>query len=639
MPQERPNIGFFTKPPQALFPRRLSTKGDHDLEDPVFISRHGFNTWLFHSFKRRRDYYGMLQAAKGENFFDHSIEGFHFAHQMDIADRAANGLRINLVFDNQHPDPQHKSKFGLMVNYGYNNPALADHVHPHLRRVERFVETMLLNIGELRHSQSVKQFIDPLLLYANFHDLAQIYNLQHNLTYPEEKIADVKRAHGLEGAIMLLVLHRRYALERKISIHDAWQKSAQAAVMIMIHNAPEKFMRILNSSITAHKLVGHLNSKSKQIKKLAEVFDKDSDTVCDVTTITPSDLLKTLALLKGKGEEDRSYGLPKQFVQEYKKEVNDLAVNDLPLMQYEVIKAGIPEGEKEAFKLAAEVALMADLIDMRIPGEESIFRTLRTQKSRNRQFFPTENFQYNQVKNLIFKGSGEIATDNPFFSDVIRILWESVNIEKLISGLPENNPLLNSGYLKNIIKDASIMSILSLQAIGNRLLARDFNVVDEVFKRRRLVLIKKAESRTSLRLAHLNNDQLRHKLLHDDTTDDIGKRLTEEIRNLNKEKREIRDNLNNKIPTTYADEQISAFNELINQVLAELFARYQVTPKEETRYRKLVTAHRLPKSLPYRSYESLGIFPPKTLVDPIGIIAIASMRQELDQKTKGLEEQ
>lgn len=642
MTNERPRIGFFTEPPQYLFPRSASSKSNHDLEDPVFISRHGFNVWWRETKRRKRSYPEMIRIAKNENLFDHSIDGFYFAHKMDIADRAANGLRVNMVFDNRHPESQNISEFGLMVNYGFNNPAIADHGHPHSRRVERFVETMLLNIGELRHSESVKQFIDPLLLYANFHDLSQIYNLQHNLTYPKEKIFDVKKAHGLESAIMLLTMHFRYAIERKVTVHEAWKQTAQAATMIMIHDSPEKFMRVLNSNIVAADLVKNLSSEER-IKKFAEIFDKNEKTVCDVTTISPSDLLKTLAFLKGKKESDKTYGLPECFVQEYRKEIKSLASNNLPLLFYEdfspqklnVTKPGIPNKDKEAFKLAAEVALTADLIDMRIPGEESILRTLRTQRSRDRKFFPTKNFQYKDVRNLIFEGSGDISANESFFSDVLRILWESVNIEKLIRGLPEDNPLIRSESLHKIIKDASIMSVLSLQAIGNRLLAGDFEVITEVFERRLAALIKKVENRTGLRLAHLDDNQLRQALFADAKKHDISIRLLEETRNLKNESREIIRNLKNKIPTPYTDEQISTFNELINSVLAELFVRYQVNSKEEIKYRKLVAAHRLPKSLPYQSYESLGEYRKiKTLIDPIGIIAVAAMRNMLEKKKK-----
>lgn len=638
----RPKIRIFKEPPQYLFPRRPNSKIDHDLYDPVFRYKHGVSVWLRETLKRRRNIPDIIDSVRGENIFEHVIEGFDFAHSMDIADRAANGLRVNLVFDNRKLQERGHSQFGMMINYGYNNPKLAEHGHPHLRRVERLVEAMLLNIGDLRHSETVKQFIDALLLYTNFHDMAQIRNLQHNLLHSNDQITNVKKAHGLEAAIMLLVMHRRYASERKIGHGEAWQKCAQAAAMIMLHDNPEKFLRVLNSRENAFEVYGNnlgeykKSAMQKKIGKLANVFrESQPKAVVDVFSLTPRQLLLILAHLKQ--ADFNTFGLPADFVKEYKVEISNLFNNQSPLLEYEdvdekgrqVMRIGMPEEGRQAFNLAAEVALMGDLIDMRIPGQESILRTFRAQRSQKRNFFPYE-FHLENAKKNIFSGSGELRKGDPLSSDVIRILWESTNIEKIIKDLPEDNPLLKSNYLKRIIKDASIMSVLSLQEIGSALMTGDFSIIYRIYGLRRANLVHKAEDRLKIKLANLSMDELTEAANH--LNNDVAIRLLEEINNLDIEEQEIISNLKIKFSKVYSKNDIDNFLTLTDLVLEELYKRYKITGKEKKKYLAMSRQHRMPNSVPYQGYESIGIYPPKTLVEPIGLMALAAMKIALDEQ-------
>ncbi|OGK15557.1 hypothetical protein A2774_06060 [Candidatus Roizmanbacteria bacterium RIFCSPHIGHO2_01_FULL_39_12c] len=540
-------IPFFEKPPDYFFPRYQYTEHDIDLQDPTFIYRHGFNTWWRETVLRKRSRLEVIKASRGENKFDHIMEGVDFAHRLDIADRAANGLRLALAYDSRPEKYDEFSRFGITFTVGYNNPELADHNHSHYRRVERLIEALLFNIGELRHSQSLKQYIDALYLFANFHDTAQVYNLQFNLMSPEdEQIKDVKKAHGLEAAVMLLLFHRRYAIERKVDIHTAWNICAQAAAMTMLHDHPKKFMNLLSSRLKADDLVKNLENEDGQITKLAEVFDGDSDTVVDVFSLTPRQLLLILGKIKG----GKGYGLPVSLVDEYSAEIDEVLNNKLPLIYYTdekegkiKMEIGMPEKERQIFNLAAQVGLMADLLDMRIPGEESIFRSLRAKKSKERPFIP-ENFNQREVLNQIFESSGDFPHDSPFNFDVLRILWEAVNIEKIISNLPADNPLLKSSYLKRLIREAGIYSVLSLQEIGNRLTRRDSTIVDEVFARRRLELLEKAETKfgKDLKLKGLTDNQIANLIIQ---KDDRGllERVIEILKNLEIEKQAITDNL------------------------------------------------------------------------------------------------
>ena len=400
----------------------------------------------------------------------------------------------------------------------------------------------------------------------------------------------------------------------------------------MIHDDPNKFMKILNSDMKASELIKGIENEDDQMARLAEVFDKNKETEVDIFSLTPRQLLHILGKIK---EDKVNYGLPESLVEEYEAEIKEILDNNAPLIFYSDEKAGkierkigMPEEERKAFNLAAEVALMADLLDMRIPGEESIFRTLRAQKSKDRQFIPV-GFDEQSVLQQIFDSPGDFPPDSPFNFDVLRILWEAANIEKIINGLPDDNSLLQSQYLRKIIKDASITSVLSLREICNRLMRKDFSVVDEVFARRRGHILEKAETRTGkdLMLRSLLDNDLYQVLEKEDS--DLLIRVREILDNLEVEKNAIKENLEVKISTNYSEESVAAFDKLIEKVLESLYKKYKVSNREKRKYESQVLRHKQSRFLPYNKYESIGIFPPKTLVEPIGLLTIGLLESVL----------
>src|SRR3990167_8185848 len=101
--------------------------------------------------------------------------------------------------------------------------------------------------------------------------------------------------------------------------------------------------------------------KHKQIEKLTEAFENSQ---VDIFSLSPTQLLGILKRIKGAAE---GYGLPKELVEEYRDDLKELEENQSPLLK------DFTTEQRESFNLTAEVALLADLMDMRIPAEEAIF--------------------------------------------------------------------------------------------------------------------------------------------------------------------------------------------------------------------------------------------------------------------------
>ncbi|OGK15556.1 hypothetical protein A2774_06055 [Candidatus Roizmanbacteria bacterium RIFCSPHIGHO2_01_FULL_39_12c] len=70
----------------------------------------------------------------------------------------------------------------------------------------------------------------------------------------------------------------------------------------------------------------------------------------------------------------------------------------------------------------------------------------------------------------------------------------------------------------------------------------------------------------------------------------------------------------------------------------KLYDRYGITKRERRKYIKQSLRHSKPPSLPYERYESIGRFPPSTLVEPIGILSLALIEAALIEKLKEIKE-
>src|SRR3972149_5523017 len=227
--------------PLYFFPRPVDTKYDEDLTRWTNSIPLSINAWMRESIERKRSVRGIFSAVtnRKESLFDHMLEGIEFVGRMDIPDRASNGLRQAVKWDNQdHTQP---SPFGLTLEAALEDPEFSDHSHPHFRRDERWVGSVFVNLPDVRHAESVIHWIDSAMLSPYWHDADQLLNLKRNKDEGLE--LNVKAAHDLGSAAMLMVLHKRYAHERKVSYYKAWEITAGAVRMILKHDEPERYIQ------------------------------------------------------------------------------------------------------------------------------------------------------------------------------------------------------------------------------------------------------------------------------------------------------------------------------------------------------------------------------------------------------------
>ena len=442
------HLGF--GPKQYLFPRVEDTEHDTDLTRWSIAGPIALNAWLRETFDRKRSLRGVIDTftKRDEPWLEHILEGIEFVGRMDVADRASNGLRLAVTHDKR--DTTRESAFGTMLHRAFNNPTLSDHNHEHSRRLERWLETMMLNIGELRHSHSIYHWIDSTILFSYWHDADQLISLQRN----EEEGRDfsVKKGHALAGAVMLLALHKRYAVERKVSIHDAWEITAGAALMSLKHDEPERFMQALSGTQNAY-----IDQDGTRLYLKGDILEKlYEDNALNLFTLTPAQLVELLRRIKKKNgfmEGGSKHGLFPAFEKEYGR-TNELEMNNRPMIET------ITDEEKRSFRLAATASVMADVFDMVAPPLEALMRTMNTQYSRSRPFFRMQSPE-EMMKAIMLEG-GNVSAEVD--SDTRRILWELANLEHL-----QDSVVTDSQLVRGVNRDSPSWEAIAFQDLGTRL--------------------------------------------------------------------------------------------------------------------------------------------------------------------------
>ena len=604
------HLGFGPKP--YLFPRVEDTEHDTDLSRWSIAGPMALNAWLKETFDRKRSLRGVFDAftKRDEPWLEHVLEGIEFVGRMDIADRASNGLRLAVAHDKR--DTRLTSAFGSMLKRAFDNPKLSDHNHEHSRRLERWLETMMLNIGELRHSHSIYHWIDSSILFSYWHDADQLLSLQRN--DEESRALSVKKGHALAGAVMLLALHKRYAIERKVSIHDAWEITAGAALMSLKHDEPERFMAALSGMQNAYT---ESNGSRQYLKgDLLEKLYEGNE--LNIFTLTPGQLVELLARIKKKSGflvDGSIFGLLPAFEKEYATELKELRDNGRPMIE------SITDEEIRSFRLAATASVMADVFDMVTPPVEALFRTMNTQYSRLRPFFLPTSIE--RTMHFITHEAGNVPNDVD--SDTRRVLWELMNLEHL-----KDSVVTDSALVRGVNRDSAIMGALAFKDIGSRLMRGDISDIYTIYGKRKESLVQKALNKANLpfldrwllmrKYRDGRDATLILEALGGHGSDAQAARLRQKFTQLDQESTTIIKSFANKPGNDgmkiYPEEEILQFQDLCDRIITELMNKYGVNQKRLKRYRSKLARGEYPGITPYTTYDSLG-GTPRTLVEPI----------------------
>jgi hypothetical protein len=620
----------------------------HEMDAMHEILMQGAHVWYRENADRHLPSSGLLRTEhdKNESFIAHVSDGIESLRQLDIAERAANGLRWYLQYDNRNPNEE--SEFGKKLFRATNNWRLSDHAHKHFRRDERWIEAMMINIGALRHTHDVSRWTDSIMLVPYWHDADQLLTLQRNLDnrgMEGWRDLNVKNGHGLAAAVMLLAMHKRYAVERAVTVEEAWRICAGAAYMIVKHDVPEQMFAALNGREKAYTLDEHgnhilvwgageerENSQHVSYQPLRDMFEHNR---LDLTSISPSQLISLLRAYKGAEPGFISTltpnGLDPAFEAEYIRELTALGLNDRPLLE------NFDERLRPSLELAAEVTVRGDTIEFTNPTFEAITRTLMTQYSMRRPWYEFSRFTelYQELKQrnaalgelhgdeillyAIFYGPGNLPLAVDF--DVRRLLWEFVHTEEFSS----ETTIARSQYMQKVTKENVIMGIIALREFGLTIMQGDLRVLDMIYENRVRALGIKAIRK--MKLSRFRSRKLRSIVNRQDAREgafcvyesvkntgnkELMRAYVHEIQQVFRERRSLLNNFHQKPDATngeiriYSREEIRHFQKIVDMVTEEFARRYNASPKEMALYRKKVLRGEFPPETPYHTYDSLA---------------------------------
>ncbi len=609
-------------PREYLFPRPERPRDDQDLHELPFKLPYAVGIWL-REFERGRSMSGIWSGLrKAESPIRHVLEAFEFVARMDIADRASNGLRQAVLWDNRvHTKP---SDFGLLLTRAFDNPALSDHNHEHSRRQERWLEAMMLNIEELRHSHTIKEWVDSCELFSYWHDADQLLTLQRNLE--EGTNFKAKKGHALGAAVMLLALHERYAYERKVSVETAWRICSGAAIMIMKHDKPERFSQALQGTQKAYHYDTRGHRKLYKGEALTTLFDENK---LDLFSLAPVQMVELLRMEKQAAGfislvQPDSFGLHPYFEEEYAQSLASLKLNVRPLLDD---LQDLRDERRQSFRLAAEAAVQSDVLEMVAPPVESIIRTLNTAISRDRPFWRAGDI--NQLFDLIVNGAGDQPPETD--SSARRIWWELLHVEHHTQ---EKSVVSRSTYIRHVNRDNAIMGAIAFKFIGERLMTGDVSAFDRVYTVRKAALALKVLDRADVGtferlwamyiLKKTGDPSVIQKVLLSREHGSLAEQFLQKLQHLDIEAQSVREAFLRKsegdgdTAPHYSEEEINQFHELAKRVIGSLCEKYGVSKHKLKRYTIRVLQGKYPGILPYGSYDSIG-GKPKTLVSPLGI--------------------
>ncbi len=342
-------------------------------------------------------------------------ESIQFYSEAAIADRAGNGYLLSLL---ARLDGENDSEYGFRLHLIREDPEYSDHGVPHERRFERIMEMLLFNVPELRHgSTAITKFLRSLYVNISMHDSPQIIRERQNRDFRNEiaaglvKELDVKRLHGVEATLMMLVTIENYVTEGLVTREEATRIMAIAAVIASVHEEPELFAKRCQATMAADQF--------KSSKDLLKAWDNGDVNWLSMSGYDYCRLLKAGKKEIGRGVESE-FGMDGSFEDEKWEELVGLKEDRRTIRELIGLDDSSVSISEAQLISAAEVFILSDLIDMLYPPKESIFKKFLSQYSRKRNFYEVSMSE--DLIEMVMYGPGNVKG---FDCDVRRTLWEN----------------------------------------------------------------------------------------------------------------------------------------------------------------------------------------------------------------------
>jgi hypothetical protein len=534
--------------------------------------------------------------------FEHMRAGLSLREAWDIAKRGMNGQEEVIRFDaDTNPD-----SYSGVTDRAVEDPRLTDHNRHHERRVRLHTEALLLNIGEVRHIPHISDYLPAAASFAPRHDRVQLLRQAENLDKPQAEHLPPKFTHATGGAILDLLEVNEYAHAAGLTLGEARGVKAASAYMIMKHDEPADL---------GNALLGRTDAT--QLPQGFDLLTAYNNNQLDLTTLSPAQLLQIhieeASRKPGFVTAETPHGLPRVIEEQYADRLAAMALDTMPLLP------SITPDQRQALNVLTEIVVVADMMDMIIPPEESLARKLLVPRSRTRPFFRPEIAQEQLVENA-FASTGNLPQE--IESDVGRALWEYAHaLDMFPAGV-----VTQSSYAKRVIGKAIIQGGMALEELGTYLmqgedLDAESSPLSRIYDRRIKNLgdkaLRKVETPKRRRAELQHNNPLDMDATHYAETvvyqfgasGGIAARFENKVGDIRSEKDELVRVLIPKQRDTdnqpFSPEAITQFQQSVRTVLDRLSRRHGITPAEIDAYREELLEGKY--TTPYSAYDSFAL--------------------------------
>jgi len=370
-------------------------------------------------------------------------------------------------FGNEFDDILHKTE------YWHHNRPHAYHVEKALGRSIQELYFYAPEIFDAPPEELLSDF-SASALAAQFHDMGQLF-AQKRYDNGEADLK-VKVAHGLDAAGMVVLLAPEYARANGISLEEAERITAKAAVMIVDHEHPDHFDRMFHPD--------NLDASTLSKDERMNAFENHELNFWSMGIGDVIDILEHKRRKSGFINGESKTGFAPSFEKEYAERIQKRRTDYTPFAE------SISPQNMARMRHLTEAFFFSDMLTMISPVFLTLMRTLQAQRSRQRAFSIFHGLnkpKVDQVFHLIVNGSGQTIR-----SDDYRKLWEFVHIDSISPG----SILSSLPWVRQAIKDHAGLGVLAFQMMGERIMAGDYSVINDIFDK----YIKEYEGKYQLKV-------------------------------------------------------------------------------------------------------------------------------------------
>lgn len=305
--------------------------------------------------------------------------------QTSVENILTDGKKLAQVFDKSLNTTEYgKEVLKTRLNWKHRH-----HGKDHELRVSSFTDVQLLLANEFSIKWKWKASILGLMLFPTFHDFTQIASISFNDTLSKSDLKLMAyQGHGETAALHLLALKRKFMDISFLTQIESENALSSAILMILIHERSND----VDVAFQGKQQAANLSSEELIRSYISNTLDLFSLREKDIVTISLNALRHVKSNKRPFISEKTPFGLHPLFENDsdIRSELTRLSKSDTLLFDFEKNVDADKQEIMDSVRIATNIAVNADNLDMIAPPGLSFLRTLTGSLSMERPLLQGE---------------------------------------------------------------------------------------------------------------------------------------------------------------------------------------------------------------------------------------------------------